>query len=64
MLDPERQQVEFYLRGDDGIYLMARLAGDGIYRSKVLAGLWLKVDWLWRPQPQPTMEVLREWKFI
>lgn len=64
LLDPERQQAEFYLRGDDGIYRMVPLDGEGVYRSKVLVGLWLKVDWLWQPLPPPIMEVLREWRLI
>lgn len=64
LLDPERQQAEFYLRGEDGIYRVAPLASDGIYRSTVLAGLWLKVEWLWQPMQPPMMEVLREWRLI
>lgn len=64
LLDPERRQAEFYLRGDDGIYRPMPLGGDGIYRSRVLAGLWLKVGWLWQPQPPSLMDVLREWGVI
>lgn len=62
LLDPERRQAEFYLRGNDGIYRVVPLAADGVYRSKILAGLWLNVDWLWQPLPPPIMQVLREWK--
>jgi len=64
LLDPERRQAEFYLRGDDSIFRVVPLGGDGIYRSKVLAGLWLKVDWLWQPAPPPILEVLKEWRLI
>jgi Uma2 family endonuclease len=64
LLDPERQQAEFYLRGEDGIYRLAPVGGDGIYRSKVLSGLWLKVEWLWQPLPPPIMEILREWGLL
>lgn len=64
LLDPERQQAEFYLRGNDGIYRVVPIASDGIYRSQVLAGLWLKVEWLWQPLPPPIMAVLREWGLI
>jgi hypothetical protein len=37
---------------------------DGLYRSKVLEGFWLKVDWLWQ-EPLPTLlSVVKEWKLI
>jgi Uma2 family endonuclease len=64
LLDPERQQAEFYLRGDDGIYRLVLLGSDGIYRSRVLAGLWLKVEWFWQPLPPPIMDVLRAWSLV
>ena len=64
LLDPERRQAEFYLRGEDGIYRLVPLGSDGIYRSKVLAGLWLKVGWLWQPLPPPVMDVPREWQLV
>ncbi len=64
LLDPERRQAEFYLRGKDGIYRLVAPGGDGIYRSTVLAGLWLKVGWLWQTLPPPIMDVLREWRLV
>jgi Uma2 family endonuclease len=64
LLDPERQQAEFYLRGEDGIYRLVPPDKDGLYHSKVLAGLWLKVEWLWQPQPPAIMDVLREWGLV
>lgn len=64
LLDPERQQTEFYLRGDDGIYRLVPPGNDGIYRSQALSGLWLNVDWLWQPLPPPIMDVLRKWGLV
>jgi Uma2 family endonuclease len=64
LLDPERQQAEFYLRGNDGIYRLVPLGSDGIYRSQVLSDLWLKVEWLWQPLPPPIMDVLKEWRLV
>ncbi len=63
LIDPERKQVEFYQRGEDGIY---RLVGvqEGIYRSPVLPGLWLKIEWLWQRPLPPVLDVLRQWKLI
>ena len=64
LIDPERKQAEFYQRGRDGIYRLAQVNGDGIYRSKVLAGLWLKVNWLWHEPLPAVMSVLKEWKLV
>ena len=64
LLDPERQQAEFYRRGKDGIYRLVQPGSDGIYHSKALPGLWLKVEWLWQPLPPPILDVVREWKLI
>jgi Uma2 family endonuclease len=64
LLDYLRQQAEFYQLGPDGIYHLAPAGADGIYRSAVLDGLWLKVEWLWQEPLAPLMSVLREWRLI
>jgi Uma2 family endonuclease len=52
LIDPERKQAEFYARGRDGIFELMAVSRDGVFSSKVLKGLWIKVDWLWqRPMP-------------
>lgn len=61
LIDPQRRQAEFYILGQDGIY-QPILPDSGVFTSAVLAGFWLKVDWLWqRPLPK-VMDVLREWR--
>ena len=62
LLDYSRRQAEFYQLGQDGVYRLVPVGEDGIYRSAVLKGLWLKVDWLWELPPELT--VLREWKLV
>jgi hypothetical protein len=32
----------------------------GQYRSSVLPGFWLKVDWLWQEPPPKVLDVLHE----
>jgi Uma2 family endonuclease len=64
LIDPLRKQADFYQLGADGIYRLAPVGGDGIYRSQVLEGLWLKVDWLWQEPLPPLLDVLKEWKLI
>ena len=64
LVDPQRKQVEFYQRGEDGIFRLVQPGGDGIYRSTSLPGLWLKVGWLWESPLPSTVSVLKEWKLI
>jgi Uma2 family endonuclease len=64
LLDYLRRQAEFYQLGADGIYRLVPVGEDGIYRSAVLEGLWLKVEWLWQEPLPPLIHVLREWQLI
>ena len=64
LIDPQRKQAEFYQLGEDGIYRLASPDAEGNYRSRELAGLWLKVNWLWQEPLPPLLTVLKEWKLI
>jgi Uma2 family endonuclease len=55
LLDGERQRAEFYQLDAQGSYQIIVPAADGLYRSAVLPGLWLKVAWLWQ-EPLPSVE--------
>ena len=64
MLDRSRRQAEFYQLGENETYQRMNVGDDGVFRSHVIKGLWLKVDWLWQ-DPLPTlMSVLKEWGFV
>ena len=64
ILDPIRKQAEFYRLSQEGTYKLVTVGDDGVFRSTVLDGLWLKVDWL-RQDPLPSlMSVLREWGLV
>jgi Uma2 family endonuclease len=41
-----RRRAEFYQLDHHGRYQQALVGDDGVYRSAVLPGFWLKVDWL------------------
>jgi Uma2 family endonuclease len=60
LIDPLRQQAEFYQLDDKGLYRAAAIAADGIYRSDVLTGFWLRVPWLWQSSLPPVLSVLQE----
>ncbi len=58
LIDPQLKQAEFYQLDAAGVYQLVPLA-DGIYRSRVLPGFWLRVEWLWRePLPDATQALL------
>ncbi|MDT5121560.1 MAG: hypothetical protein QOC96_1042 [Acidobacteriota bacterium] len=64
LIDPVRKQAEFYRLGDDGIYQIVTVGEDGIFRSVVLKGLSLKVDWLWQEPLPMLLSVLKEWGLV
>ncbi len=64
MFDPDHRKAEFYQLGEDGRYHRVEIGADGIYRSKVVAGFWLRVDWLWQTPLPATLNVLRELKVL
>jgi Uma2 family endonuclease len=64
ILDQSRKRAEFYHLEGEGTYKLIEPDENGIYHSKVIEGLWLKVDWLWQ-DPLPTlMSVLKEWGLV
>lgn len=60
LLDPDRTQPEFYQLQRDGRYRPAPIGGDGIYRSSIVPGFWLRVEWLWRDPLPSALQVLKE----
>lgn len=64
LIDPVRQQAEFYELGKNGAFRPISVEEDGVFRSQVLKGLWLRVSWLWQSLPPPLMTVLKSWKLI
>lgn len=64
IVDPIRNEAEFYQLADDETYTRLSPDDDGIFHSTVLEGLWLKVDWLWQEPLPPLMSVLKEWGLV
>ena len=48
---PGRQRAQFFQLDEQGRYRLIPVEADGIYRSQVLPGFWLQVEWLWAEQP-------------
>jgi Uma2 family endonuclease len=54
IVDPVQQRVEFLVL-DEGRYQLARLEENRLFRSRVLPGFWIDVDWLLaEPLPSAT----------
>jgi Uma2 family endonuclease len=58
LIERDRKQADFFGLGPDGRY-QALLVQDGIFRSRVLPGFWLRIEWLWQ-DPTPELQALRE----
>ncbi len=59
LLDPLTERAEFYQLDANGHYQLVR-PQDGVYRSAVVPGFWLREEWLWQePLPSP-LRVLAE----
>lgn len=59
---PRRRRADFYQLGADGKYQPVPTGADGVYRSTVLPGFWLKVSWLWQEPLPRLLETLEEIK--
>jgi Uma2 family endonuclease len=56
---PNRRRASFFVLDEKGVYQPAPVSADGIYRSTVLKGFWLRTQWLWLEDP-PVLEILSE----
>ncbi|MGQ9625736.1 MAG: Uma2 family endonuclease [Anaerolineae bacterium] len=58
--DTERERAEFYQLDEKGHFQAVLPDKEGIYRSKVLSGFWLRISWLWESPLPSTLRVLAE----
>ena len=63
LIDPLRQQAGFYVL-EAGAYRPIPIGEDGVVHSRVLEGLWLKVEWLWQDPLPPVLTVLKAWGLV
>ena len=63
LIDPDREQAEFYRLGARGIYELVRLE-DGVFESTVLTGLKLEPAWFWQEPLPPLLSILKLWKLV
>ncbi len=63
LIDPDREQAEFYRPDARGIYQLVQLT-DGVFESTVLPGLKLDTAWLWQDPLPPLLSILKIWKLV
>jgi Uma2 family endonuclease len=59
LIDPIQRRAEFY-RIQEGRYLLVPLERNRIFRSEVLPGFWLDVDWLFGERRPTKLECLQQ----
>jgi Uma2 family endonuclease len=60
LIDPLRQQAEFYQLAGDGRYRLIPPDAEGVYYSRVLTGFRLRPEWLWSEPLPKVLHVARE----
>ncbi len=60
LVDPEGEEADFYRLDERGRYRLTEPDREGIYRSELLPGLWLKVQWLWQDPLPPVVSILKQ----
>jgi Uma2 family endonuclease len=64
LIDPDKKRAEFFILDKRGLYQAAGQDANGMLRSVVLKGVWIKPGWLWQ-SPMPTViSIFREWGLI
>ncbi len=63
LIDPDREQAEFYRLADDGRYRL-QPTPDGRFESQVMPGFWLEVEWLWQEPLPKILDVARRLALI
>lgn len=64
LIDPLRKRAEFYQLDGEGWYQSASVDADGRYRTPLLPGFWLQLDWLWQEPLPAVLDVLRQLEAI
>ncbi|HEV2147683.1 MAG TPA: Uma2 family endonuclease [Longimicrobiaceae bacterium] len=64
LIDPQRRRAEFHRLGERQVYEPVALDEAGRFESRVLPGLWIRVEWLWHEPLPPLLGVLKEWGLV
>ena len=63
IIDPNRRTANFYGFDESGKYQLLPIEG-GKFESRVIEGLWIKTDCLWKDELPNLMDILKDWKLV
>lgn len=63
IIDPNRRTANFYGFDENGKYQLLPIE-EGRFESRVIEGLWIKTDWLWKDELPNLMDILKDWKLV
>jgi Uma2 family endonuclease len=61
VIDPIRKEAAFYALAADSSFQPLSVELDGVFRSRVLEGFWLQVEWLWQDPLPRVATVVKAW---
>jgi Uma2 family endonuclease len=64
LLDPLRRWLECYQLTAEGRYNPAFAGREGVYQARIIAGFWLRAEWLWQVPLPLLSDVLHEFGVI
>lgn len=64
IIDPIRRQTDFFVRGDEGLFRAVLPDAEGVCRSVVLPGFYLRIAWLFAATKPRLLDILREWGLL
>ncbi len=64
IIDPSRRTANFYGLDENGRYRQLLLKEDGKFESRIIPGLWIDPEWLWKEELPTVMSVIKEWQLF
>lgn len=64
LIDPNRRTGNFYGFDENGKYQLLPISADSKFSSRVVDGLWIKTDWLWREDLPNLIDILKDWELV
>lgn len=64
IINPNRRSAIFYGYDKNGKYKMLPISADGKFESRIIEGLWIKLEWFWQEESLDLIDILKDWKLV